>query len=79
MNAESPWWRVSDAAAYARVHPSQIFRACRERKLEHVRVNGRRMILTKQEFVDAWLNALRVHVKPAGKDAASAAYGDARA
>ena len=33
---ESPWWRVTDAASYAKVHPSQIFRACRERKLEQV-------------------------------------------
>ena len=63
MNAESPWWRVEDAAAYARVHAAQIFRACRERKLEHVRVGGRRTILTKREFVDTWLASMVVHVK----------------
>ncbi len=65
MNAESPWWRVSNAATYAKVHQSQIFRACRERKLEHVRVGGRKTILTRKEFVDSWLESKRVHVKPA--------------
>ena len=78
MNAESPWWRVSDAAAYARVHPSQIFRACRERKLEHVRAGGRKTILVKREWIDTWLESLRVHVRP-GKDAVTTAHGDARA
>jgi excisionase family DNA binding protein len=63
MNAESPWWRVDEAATYCKVHPSQIFRACRERKLEHVRVGGRRTILTKREFVDTWLASMVVHVK----------------
>jgi excisionase family DNA binding protein len=76
MNAESPFMRVQDAADYCHVHPAQIFRACRERKLEHVRVGGRKTILVKREWVDTWLDSLRVHVKP-GKDAASAAYGDA--
>jgi excisionase family DNA binding protein len=59
------WWRVSDAAAYARVHPSQVFRACRERRLEHVRVGGRKTILVKRERIDTWLDSLRVQVKPA--------------
>lgn len=70
MNAESPWWRVEEAATYCKVHPSQIFRACRERTLEHVRVGGRRTILTKHEWIDAWLLSLREHVKPAGKGGA---------
>lgn len=60
---ESPWWRVDQAAAYARVHKAQIFRACRERRLEHVRASGRGTILTKREWIDAWLDAMRVHVR----------------
>lgn len=66
MNAvtsiESPWWRVEQAAAYARVHKSQIFRACAQRQLEHVRVSGRRTIVTRREWVDAYLESMRVHV-----------------
>lgn len=60
----SPWWRVADAAAHARVHPSQVFRACAARKLEHVRVSGRRTILLKREWVDRWLESMRVHITP---------------
>ena len=63
---ESPWIRVREAAAYAKVHPSQIFRACAARQLEHIKVGGRRTILLRREFVDAWLESLCVHVQPAG-------------
>jgi hypothetical protein len=62
----SPWWRVPEAADYARVNKSQIFRACAARQLEHVRVSGRATIVTKREWVDAWLESRRVHVAPVG-------------
>jgi excisionase family DNA binding protein len=69
MNAdsiiESPWLRVDDAAAYCRVHASQIYRAARDRKLEHVRVGGRGTLLTKREWCDNWLASLTVHVRVA--------------
>jgi len=60
---DSPWWRVAEAASYARVHKSQIFRACATQQLEHVRVGGRRTIVTRREWVDAYLDSQRVHVK----------------
>lgn len=60
---ESPWLRVDDAAAYCRVHPSQIYRAARDRKLEHVRVSGRGTLLLKREWCDQWLASLTVHVR----------------
>lgn len=66
LDVESPWWRVADAAAYAKVHAAQIFRACSSRQLEHVRIGGRRTIVTRREWVDAWLESQRVHVTPAG-------------
>jgi hypothetical protein len=72
MNAEtivtesSPWWRVEQAAEFARVHKSQIFRACALRQLEHVKVGGRRTIITRREWVNAWLESMRVYVAPAG-------------
>jgi hypothetical protein len=59
---ESPWLRVADAATDARVHPQQIYRACRLRQLEHVKVSGRRVVLTKREWIDAWLASQTVHV-----------------
>ena len=61
-NIVSPWWRVDQAAKYARVHKAQIFRACAQRKLEHVRVGGRRTIVLKREWIDAYLESMRVHV-----------------
>jgi excisionase family DNA binding protein len=67
--ASSPWWRIDEAAAYAKQHPQAIYRACRERKLEHARVGGRRAILVKREWVDSWLESLRVHIKPANRAA----------
>ena len=63
----SPWWRVNDAATYARIHKSQIFRACATRQLEHVRIGGRRTIVTRREWVDAFLNAQRIHVSVGAK------------
>jgi excisionase family DNA binding protein len=65
VTIESPWLRIEDAAAYCRVHTSQIYRAARDRKLEHVRVGGRRTLLTKREWCDAWLASLTVHVRVA--------------
>lgn len=64
---ESPWLRVDEAATYCRVHASQIYRAARDRKLEHVRVGGRRTLLTKREWCDSWLASLIVHVAVGGK------------
>jgi excisionase family DNA binding protein len=64
-SVESPWWRVNEAATYCRVHPSQIYRAARECKIEHVRVGGRGTLLTKREWCDRWLSSLVVAVKVA--------------
>lgn len=63
---ESPWLRVDEGAAHAKVHKSQIFRACAKRQLEHVKVGGRRTILLKREWIDRWLESQCVHVLPAG-------------
>lgn len=66
----SPWWRVEEAARYAKLHPQAIYRACRERKLQHVRVGGRRAILVKREWVDAYLESQMVLVPPTRNRAA---------
>jgi excisionase family DNA binding protein len=61
----TPWGRVVEAAAHGRVHPQEIYRACRRGQLEHVKVGGRRTILLRRERVDTWLASQVVHVKPA--------------
>ena len=63
----SPWLRVGPGAAYAQVHVSQIFRACADKKLEHVRIGGRRTIVLRRERIDAWLESQRVHVAGGAK------------
>jgi hypothetical protein len=62
--SSSPWLRVADAAAYAGLHKAQIFRACAQRSLEHVRVGGRGTIVTRAEWIDRWLDSMTVHVAP---------------
>ena len=62
---ESPWLRVDEAARYCRVHKSVIFRAARERRIEHCRVSGRGTLLFKKEACDTWIASLTVHVKVA--------------
>jgi excisionase family DNA binding protein len=62
---DSPWWTVDEAATYARQHKQVLYRACRERKVQHVKVGGRGKVLFKKEFIDAWLMSLQVHVRPA--------------
>lgn len=65
MNA-TPWLRAAEAAAYGCLSRGQFFDACAERKLEHIRIGGRRTIVTRREWIDAYLESLRVHVQPAG-------------
>ena len=59
---ESPWLRAADAAVYARVTKGVVLRACRERRLEHVKVDGRGRVLTTKPWIDAWLASLVVRV-----------------
>jgi excisionase family DNA binding protein len=66
VDIHSPWWTVDQAAAYARVHKSLLYRECAARRLEHVCAGGRRKILLKVEWVDAWLELQRVHITVAG-------------
>jgi excisionase family DNA binding protein len=61
---ESPWWRVEQGAAYAQLHKQELYRACRKRQLLHVKVGGRRTILVKREWVDAWLESQQTLVMP---------------
>ena len=53
------WLTVANAARMANVSPDTIYRACALGGLQHVRLNGRRAIRIKPEWVDKWLEAAR--------------------
>jgi excisionase family DNA binding protein len=49
------WLNVAEAAEYAGVSRDTIYTACERRELHHARLNGRRAIRLKPEWIDAWL------------------------
>ena len=52
---QSPWLRVSEAAAYAKVGPKLLYREIRAGRLRAAVVGGRRDLRLRREFVDEWL------------------------
>jgi excisionase family DNA binding protein len=54
---DSPWWRVRDAARYVRCGPKQIYSAIRSGRLKAIRLNGRREVRVRREWVDQWLES----------------------
>ena len=50
-----PWLNVSEAAEYASLSRDTIYTACERGGLRHVHVNGRRKILLRPQWIDAWL------------------------
>ena len=50
-----PWLNVSEAAEYAGVSRDTIYAACERGTLRHTRIDGRRSIRLKPEWIDAWL------------------------
>ena len=54
----SPWIDVPEGARYAgNLSVKTIWRACRDGKLRHARVGGRREIRLRREFIDQWLES----------------------
>jgi hypothetical protein len=62
----SPWWTLDDAAAYASGHTAThtgqprigrrlLARAVRAGRLRACVIGGRGQILTRREWVDAWI------------------------
>ena len=49
------WLRVAEAAEYTGLSRDTICTACERGKLRHVHVNGRRKILLRPQWIDAWL------------------------
>jgi excisionase family DNA binding protein len=53
----SPWLNIVDACLYARVSSQVIYRAIADRRLRAARVDGRRKLVVKREWLDAWLTS----------------------
>jgi excisionase family DNA binding protein len=52
-----PWLTLDEAAAVAKLKSSSVRRACRDGRLRHARVSGRRVIRIRKSWVEAWLEA----------------------
>lgn len=52
---ESPWLNAEKASQYVGLAPRSIFRACASGELRHVRINGKRELRTRAEWLDEWL------------------------
>lgn len=64
----SPWLNAEQAASYVGQAARSIYRACGNGDLRHVRINGKRELRTRAEWLDQWLERY-AH----GGDAATAA------
>src|ERR687897_2381182 len=49
------WFNVSEAADYAGVSRDTIYTACERHELRSARLNGRRAIRIRPQWIDAWL------------------------
>jgi len=50
-----PWLRVAEAAEYTGLSRDTIYTACERGELRHAHVGGRRKILLRPQWIDAWL------------------------
>jgi hypothetical protein len=51
----SPWLNAEKAATYVGLAPRSIYRACAIGELRHIRINGKRELRTRVEWLDQWL------------------------
>jgi excisionase family DNA binding protein len=49
------WLNVREGAEYASVCRDTIYTACERGELRHARVSGRRKIILRPQWIDAWL------------------------
>ncbi len=49
------WLTVREGAEYARVCRDTIYTACERGELRHGRIGGRRKIVMRPQWIDAWL------------------------
>jgi excisionase family DNA binding protein len=51
----NPWLTVAEAAEYTGLSRDTIYTACERHRLRHAHVDGRRKILLRPQWIDAWL------------------------
>ena len=49
------WLKVAEAAEYTGLSRDTIYTACGRGELRHVHVGGRRKLLLRPQWIDAWL------------------------
>ena len=59
VSSASPWLRVAEAAKRAQCGTRVLYEAVRKGRLRAVRVNERRDLRLRAEWVDAWLEGRR--------------------
>jgi excisionase family DNA binding protein len=55
--AATQWITVAEAAAYAHVSASILYREVQARRLRAARLGGRRNLRLRRDWIDAWLEA----------------------
>lgn len=50
-----PWLSVAETAEYTGLSRDTIYTACERNELRHARVGGRRKLLLRPQWIDAWL------------------------
>lgn len=67
--AFSPWLTVNEASKYARAGRKFLYAAIDSGRLRAAAVDGRRKILLRREWLDAWIEASTriVDIKPKGQ------------
>ena len=58
-----PWLSVAEAATYAGLSRDTIYTACERNELRHAHVGGRRKLLLRPQWIDAWLERHAPDVK----------------
>ena len=58
-----PWLSVAEAAEYAGLSRDTIYTACERQELRHAHVGGRRKLLLRAQWIDAWLERHAPDVK----------------
>jgi excisionase family DNA binding protein len=61
LEAPSPWWRIDQAARYAQCGRRALYRAVAAGRLQAARVNGRRELRFRREWIDRWMQAAVVN------------------
>lgn len=62
--SESPrWLTVADAAKLAKVSPGSIYKAVGAGVLRHARINRRRSLRFRPDWIDAWVDATQVPIE----------------